>query len=135
MTPTRGERNNNPGNIRISKIKWRGKITGTDTEFETFESPEDGIRAIAKILLTYQDKYNLKTIQQMICRWAPPAENNTSAYVNAVCADCCEMSNVPVSLHDPVLLTKMVTAIIRHENGRVVYSNALIEKCVRRVLS
>lgn len=50
----RGERNNNPGNIRHGS-KWRGlSIEQADREFCQFVSPEYGIRAIYKLLQTYQ---------------------------------------------------------------------------------
>jgi hypothetical protein len=68
----RGLYNNNPGNIRKSPTKWLGEVDGTDDAFETFQSPELGIRAIVRILLTYQRRHGLDTIEEMIGRWAPP---------------------------------------------------------------
>jgi hypothetical protein len=38
-------------------------------------------------LIAYQDKHGLRTIRQIVSRWAPPTENNTNAYVRAVAAD------------------------------------------------
>lgn len=50
----RGERNNNPGNIRHGS-KWQGlSAEQTDKDFCQFISPEYGIRAIYKLLQTYQ---------------------------------------------------------------------------------
>ena len=57
--PARGERNNNPGNIRHGS-KWQGlSAQQTDPSFCQFVSPEYGIRAIYKLLQTYQKKYEL----------------------------------------------------------------------------
>lgn len=81
---TRGNRNRNPFNIRISNNKWIGKIPlreNTDGVFEQFTSFEYGIRAGIIILRTYYTKYKLKTVREIITRYAPPKENNTEGYV------------------------------------------------------
>ena len=85
----RGLRNTNPLNIRHSADRWQGiATTQTDTAFVQFESMAYGYRAAWKILDTYcltfrreQRAYNVRNI---IGRWAPPAENDTEAYVKAV---------------------------------------------------
>lgn len=133
--PTRGERNNNPGNIRISASKWQGKIAGADAAFETFDTPTNGIRALAKILLNYQVKYGLKTVSAIIGRWAPSAENNTGAYVGDVCQSCELRSDEQISLRDAAILTGMTKAIIKHENGRCIYPDELISESVKEALS
>ena len=43
-----------------------------ETAFCVFSAPRWGIRAMAKILMLYQDRYNLDTVTGMISRWAPP---------------------------------------------------------------
>src|SRR3569832_2780970 len=81
---TRGLRNNNPGNIRKTATDWRGEVVGSDSAFETFATPEAGIRALAVLLRNYQRKYGLRTVRAIITRYAPPSENNTESYVSAV---------------------------------------------------
>ncbi len=127
---TRGERNNNPGNIRLSSVQWQGQIAGADTAFVTFATPADGIRALAKLLKNYQAKYGLNTIRGIINRYAPPSENNTSAYVSAVSADMGIGPDAPLNLGDAGTLDALVTAIIHHENGRVSYAAAVISEGV-----
>ena len=85
MTP-RNIRNNNPLNIRRSKDKWQGlDAKQSDSLFFKFESMEMGWRAAFIILTkTYYHKYRLFTIRRIISRWAPPAENDTEAYVKRV---------------------------------------------------
>lgn len=85
MTP-RNIRNNNPLNIRRSKDKWQGLAAKqSDSSFFKFESMEMGWRAAFIILTkTYYHKYRLFTIRKIISRWAPPAENDTEAYVKRV---------------------------------------------------
>lgn len=84
--PTRGERNNNPLNIRWSaSIKWQGQIYHDDAGFCTFRSNLYGTRAAFAILRTYRHIHHRTTIEQIIERWAPPTENNTAKYVADVC--------------------------------------------------
>ena len=78
----RGLRNNNPGNIRRNSDVFQGEKTSSDREFKQFKSMAYGYRAIFKILSNYGRNYHLKTIRQMIGRWAPENENDTGAYVN-----------------------------------------------------
>ena len=85
MTP-RNIRNNNPLNIRRSKDKWQGlDAKQNDPSFFKFESMAMGWRAAFVILTkTYYHKYRLFTIRKIISRWAPPAENDTEAYIKRV---------------------------------------------------
>ena len=124
---TRGERNNNPGNIRKSAIDWKGEVLGDDKAFETFNTPEEGIRALAVLLKNYYQKHGLKTVRKIINRYAPANENDTDAYIDAVCKDMEVMADQILVLSDTVLFN-FVTAIIRHENGRVIYNTETIKK-------
>jgi hypothetical protein len=54
---------------------------------------------LARTLITYQDKHGLRSIRQIISRWAPPVENNTNAYVRAVAADTGLDADQPLDLH------------------------------------
>jgi hypothetical protein len=49
----RGVRNNNPGNLVYTHIKWQGKVPkhqNKDRRFEMFIAPEYGVRAMIKDL-------------------------------------------------------------------------------------
>lgn len=125
MTITRGVRNNNPGNIRHG-AQWEGMATvQADLAFVTFVSPEYGIRAIAKIMHSYK-ALGLNTIREVVRRWAPPTENNTDAYIAAVCAECSVEPDDAISLDD--VLPLLVKAIIYHENGCCPYTDAQINE-------
>ena len=91
----RGIRNCNPLNIRRSADKWQGQSNyltppgkggdGGESEFCQFYSMEYGWRAAFVILCrTYYGKYGLKTIRDIVSRWAPAKENNTEAYIRHV---------------------------------------------------
>lgn len=119
---TRGEMNNNPMNIRKSGNAWKGEVAGLDPEFEVFDNVENGIRAGAKLLLTYFDKYGLNTVHGIISRWAPSNENNTEAYIADVARRMAVLPDTPLNLHNRDTLSSMVMAIISHENGELIYS-------------
>lgn len=87
-----------------------------------------GVRALAKVLLAYEDKHGLHSIRQLIDRWAPPVENDTSAYVDDVASDMMVNADEPINLHQLDKLTCMVRAIARHENGGDYLSNLDVAK-------
>jgi len=122
---TRGERNLNPGNIRhVNGTKWVGSAPEqTDSAFVQFTDVKYGIRAIARILASYE-RQGIDTIGETIDRWAPPNENNSAAYVDAVCNACGINADQKVSLHQ--IMPQLIKAIIHHENGEQPYSDAQI---------
>ncbi len=129
----RGIRNNNPGNIDFNKrTKWQGQVgieKGVpNPRFIEFESPEMGIRALARLLITYHDKHKLNTISLIINRYAPKQENNTRAYINKVAKDLGITADEPFSVKDFHYAFPLVKAIIHHENGIQPYSDEVIVK-------
>ncbi|HDS5253342.1 TPA: hypothetical protein QHX90_000565 [Klebsiella pneumoniae subsp. pneumoniae] len=118
----RGVRNNNPGNLEASSSNpWVGQ-TGSDGRFAKFETPEHGIRALGRNLLSYQ-RQGIDTVGEIINRWAPPSDNNdTAAYIKAVCAQLGVTENQPLDASNPDTLQALCAAIIKHENGTQPYS-------------
>lgn len=124
--PPSGIRNFNPGNIRHAQgVRWQGMAaTQADTNFVQFTGPRWGIRAIARVLITYQDKRlaadgsRIDSVREIIERWAPPTENNTEAYVLAVSRALGLDPNFEgVDVYDYEVMRVLVPTIIRHENG------------------
>ena len=121
----RGLRNNNPGNIeRNSLYSWRGEVNSLEDATEEdrfcqFSSFDYGIRAMYRILKTYRDKHFIRTLRDIISRWAPPSENDTESYIEDVWSS--------MAPHSPFFSdTKelafseypyLVREIIKHENG------------------
>jgi hypothetical protein len=132
MALPKGLRNKNPTNIRYNKANaWDGQ-TGQDlTGFAKFESAHFGIRAGAKLLKNYQSKHGLNTIEEIINRWAPPIENNTSAYVEHVSKALRTDKDSVLSLANDNVLIELVQVIIKHENGLNPYSYDTISKAVQ----
>lgn len=126
----RGIRNNNPGNIRWGSdwlgLKKDGKLQ--DPSFCVFNTPVAGIRALAKVLINYKKIYGLKTVRQIISRYAPPNENQTTAYVQSVAKQLGVLPDVMINIEERGVLTVFIKAIIRMENGIQPYSDETIQK-------
>lgn len=112
----RGIRNNNPGNLENNGIQWKGlSSTQTDSRFYQFTDPRYGIRALARVLKTYERQYGLNTVEGIINRWAPPHENNTDSYIDHVASVLGVKRNQSFDVSQN--LVQLAEAIIIHENG------------------
>lgn len=130
----RGIRNNNPGNLEYSKTNpWVGQ-TGDDGRFAKFETPEHGIRALGRNLLSYQ-RQGVDTVGEIINRWAPEKDgNNTAAYIKAVCERLGVSADQPLDASNPDTLRALCAAIIHHENGNQPYSDQQLSTGVSAAL-
>lgn len=134
-TQSRGYRNRNPGNIDFNPANaWQGQsgkgdhwLPVSQQRFAAFETHEHGIRALARLLLTYHDRHGLNTVRGIINRWAPPRENDTGAYVTQVARAVGIGRDEPLDLHDWAVIRPMVEAIIRHELGGQPYAASVID--------
>lgn len=137
----RGIRLNNPGNLRRSNDPWQGLApVQNDPEFFSFQSAEWGVRALARTLITYQDRHLCRTIRQMVTRWAPPSGNspvkgrytqNTAAYVHDVAARVGIDPDEAVDAHAYAFMRLMVPAMIAHECANYHYPAAVIDEGLR----
>ena len=123
----RGIRNNNPGNIEDNGTAWRGRM-GNDGRFVIFDKPENGIRALARTLKTYRNLHGLTTVRGIINRWAPPFENDTTAYVNHVAG---ALGVTPDTSLSEAETMDIVPVIIRHENGQQPYSETVLNAGIK----
>ena len=73
-------RNNNPGNIRKTKVTYYGETTN-ESGFESFAAPEWGYAAMFDLL---DRLYTGLTLSEAIHKWAPPVENDTQRYIDFV---------------------------------------------------
>lgn len=114
----RGLRNCNPCNIRISSTKYLGEIVPSqDRAFKQFKSMDWGYRAVFVLLHHYYYKRGLKTIRQIINRYAPPVENNTDGYINKVAAAVYLSPDDILPFEDRETMILVVSAMSRVENG------------------
>lgn len=115
---SRGIDNCNPGNIRLSKVFYRGEVQPSqDAAFKQFSSMEWGYRAMFVLLDTYARRYGLNTIRGMISRYAPPSENNTEAYIAAICEWTGIAADEEVDTRSRRDMVPIVVAMSRIENG------------------
>lgn len=143
----RGVRNKNPGNIDFNpRNKWVGQLgiePGPNARFAVFDSAENGIRALGKLLLNYRGKDGMPgvgkpgidTPLEFISRWAPSTENNTLAYAQAIAKRLGVGIRDSIDVSKPETLLQMVTGVIVHENGGNPYSVEVIKEGVRRALA
>ena len=108
---TRGFRNKNPGNLR-----------GKDGQFRTFKTFEEGFRAMADQLKMYHNA-GAKNLRDIISTYAPESENDTKSYIAAVAEYLSKEfgaeidGSTELDLSSPKMLSALVRAMIRQENG------------------
>ena len=112
-------KNYNPLNIKATKIDWVGK-TGNNKGFEVFSKPEYGYRAAAKNLYKYNERDGLKSVREIITKWAPPSDKNpTEAYINKVATDLGVDPDADLgSLKDNPNLTKKLMKSMTEMEGK-----------------
>lgn len=134
IPPTRGERNNNPGNIEFMPSQpFHGQIGLElvplgDTykpRFGRYDTPENGLRAIAKLLLNYQRFHGLHTVAALVSRWSA---TDQQAYIADVARYLGVEPNQPLDLQHPDTLEAFVYAIVTQENGRCLYDAVQIAR-------
>lgn len=123
-----GMRLNNPFNLKLQKprIKWQGRVEDyalTQTVFDEFVNITKGVRAGTIDLITKYDR-GLNTVRKIIEVFAPESENDTEAYIRAVCIFLSRKlsftvrDDTPLNLHDYDTIEAFDRAIVRHEQGK-----------------
>jgi hypothetical protein len=122
----RGIKNNNPGNLVLTTIAWKGKVPNaqnTDGKFEQFTQPLWGLRAMFMDVRGDIEKDGMNTVRKLITEYAPKHENNTAAYIDFV------SKKIGLGADTKIMPTNyfgLLKAIIQMENGKQPYSDALI---------
>lgn len=115
---SRGLRNNNPGNIRRSRVRYQGEVRPSrDADFKEFETMAYGYRAMFVLLDTYSSRYGLHTIRSMLNRYAPPEENLTESYIRFVSDYSGVMPDEPIDTRCQGDMIPIVSAMSKIENG------------------
>lgn len=120
----RGFRNCNPLNIERGQ-NWKGlrEVQG-DTRFCQFISMQYGWHAALVIIRNYIKGKSgagrpLDTIEKIINRWAPPKENETSAYVKSVSDEVGIDMRTRIKWEDRAVICAIAKAMARVECGIV----------------
>jgi hypothetical protein len=125
----RGIRNNNPGNVEYQPSNaWIGLADPpSDKRFCRFTDIRFGIRVMCELLEVYQNKYQCESVRQLISKWAPPNENDTEDYISNVATKLGVKADAPVIVSTPAIMTELVKAIIKQENGEQPYDDTIID--------
>ena len=123
----RGIRNNNPLNIRIGN-KWFGEVDNpTDHEFEQFKEMKYGVRAAFIILWKYLYRYRLKTVKEIVKRWAPASENNVESYVRTVIQSQGLKQNETLDFENYTQMRLLLRGMCLAENGQYIADSDIQE--------
>ena len=98
----------NVGNIRP---------VGSSTGFQQFDTPEAGIKAVDDQLRIYGSKHKVKTLREVISRWAPPSENDTESYIKNVSQRTGIKPDEEIDLSNPTIRHIISGPIILQEQG------------------
>lgn len=115
-----GADRHNPGNIRIPGTK----------KFMSYRSDEEGVRALDRQLLRFEDVHHLDTIAKIISRYAPPEENDTAAYIRNVAKRTGFGARERLDLHDPDVMAKLISAITKQEDTKSDFKPAQVRVIV-----
>lgn len=128
----RGIRNNNPGNLRPSSAyTWRGETGADEAHYLIFDTAHNGLRAMAINLLNQQRKHGLHSLREIFTKYAPPSENNTTAYIASMAVALNVGPDDTLDLwRDREQFELLCRAVIRHENGVQPYDDATIERAL-----
>lgn len=121
----RGLRNNNAGNIRDNSANnWLGQTGVDDKGFVIFDTHENGIRAMGKVLDSYARR-GIRSVQGIISTYAPSTENQTDEYINSVSKN--------LGINETTFISRengdfpaLVAAMILHENGQQPFTEEFI---------
>lgn len=115
---SRGLKNCNPGNIRVSGTRYRGEVVPShDKVFKQFKTITWGYRAIFVLLHTYRVRHGCTTLRQMIARYAPPVENDTDNYLRCIIRWSGIDADEQLDTCSCAVMIPVVAAISRMENG------------------
>lgn len=120
-------RNHNAGNIVPGKVSKRNGQIGVAGGFAVFPDRESGHRALIDVLIT---TFGSKSIDEMIKQYAPPHENNTSAYRKYLHAKTGVMDDRKIKDFTPNEFEKLWKAIEQMEgykNGEIIEVSPVVQ--------
>ncbi len=114
---SRGLQNCNPGNIRQSKVRYKGEVRPSRDWRSNSSSPLHGATARYSNCLTPTGYATGSTRSGKRLRWAPPSENHTETYIRAVADAVGIPDGQPLDTRDRTTMLRMAAAVSRVENG------------------
>ena len=118
---SRGMDCNNPFDLELSKFfRWNGEqrpTTDPQGVLFSFDTIENGVRAGLIDLRNQQTLHNLNNWTDIITKYAPPSENDTAAYIAAVCKGTDSGPKDYINLSDPAFLALAGKCVMIQEQG------------------
>lgn len=136
----RNYRNNNLGNLVFANQEGavlEAPNAKGEQRFARFNTPEEGIRALANQVSSYYNGTSaaagyqkLQTVSSIISKWAPPNENNTNQYIDNVSKYLGVSPNEKIDVSNPEVMTQLVRAIATKEGGNPAVNNEFIKNAL-----
>ncbi|HFP5599697.1 TPA: transglycosylase [Escherichia coli] len=136
----RNYRNNNLGNLVFANQEGAALEAPNakgEQRFARFNTPEEGIRALANQVSSYYNGTSaaagyqkLQTVSSIISKWAPPNENNTNQYIDNVSKYLGVSPNEKIDVSNPEVMTQLVRAIATKEGGNPAVNNEFIKNAL-----
>ncbi|HDD8784983.1 TPA: transglycosylase [Escherichia coli] len=136
----RNYRNNNLGNLVFANQEGAALEAPNakgEQRFARFNTPEEGIRALANQVSSYYNGTSaaagyqkLQTVSSIISKWAPPKENNTNQYIDNVSKYLGVSPNEKIDVSNPEVMTQLVRAIATKEGGNPPVNNEFIKNAL-----
>ncbi|EIG4988001.1 transglycosylase [Escherichia coli] len=136
----RNYRNNNLGNLVFANQEGAALEAPNakgEQRFARFNTPEEGIRALANQASSYYNGTSaaagyqkLQTVSSIISKWAPPKENNTNQYIDNVSKYLGVSPNEKIDVSNPEVMTQLVRAIATKEGGNPAVNNEFIKNAL-----
>lgn len=115
---SRGERNNNPGNIEDGDFaRSLPGYAGSDGRFAKFDSMDNGYNAIENLLGIYGRK-GINTASGVVNRWAPKEDGNPVNQYSAFVGE--GDPNAPLDLADAATRRRVAERIVQFETGKAI---------------
>lgn len=117
----RGFRNKNPGNLRDANNKI-GLQGPEGDKMAVFASERDGLAAMSRQLMLDAEG-GKNRINDYIRKYAPASENKTEEYIRLVSGWTGYGSHESLDMHNPDVLSNLMSAMIKVENMRQPFSH------------
>ncbi|GBQ07274.1 structural protein [Saccharibacter floricola] len=126
----RGERNNNPGNLRFARQDGARPEDPAHPKqgFAVFNTPEEGLSALKRQLTLYNTRDHLDTVEAIINKYAPRSDQNqTDSYIQTASQRLGVKKDQHLGTLSPRVMATLMHAIIGVENGHDRYG-ALVDR-------
>jgi len=137
---TRGENDHNPFDLRYNpKIPWMGLAQPPQDDkgycvfikYANAMNPDYwGLRAGFRDLFTKWGIDKLRTIGEIVPKFAPPGENDTEAYIEVVCESTGWKRDEALDLLQADNLKRLGKAFLRDEQGAVRYNESQLDAAI-----